>query len=66
MSDKIFMFFDTNFIYGKKPQKSFFESLKEKHIISFLKVIIDNHRVNEIQSIFKEFHTLCNKHLGIE
>jgi F-type H+-transporting ATPase subunit delta len=43
-----------------------FESLKEKHIISFLKVIIDNHRVNEIQSIFKEFHTLCNKHLGIE
>ena len=43
-----------------------FKSLESKHIISFLKVIIDNHRVNEIQTIFKEFHTMCNEHLGIE
>lgn len=36
MSDKIFMFFDTNFIYGKKPQKSFFESLKEKSVDPYI------------------------------
>ena len=43
-----------------------FKSLESKNIISFIKVIIDNHRVNEIQTIFKEFHTMCNEHLGIE
>ena len=43
-----------------------FKSLESKHIISFLKVIIDNHRANEIQTIFKEFHTMCYEHLGIE
>ena len=43
-----------------------FKSLESKNIISFIKVIIDNHRANEIQTIFKEFHTMCNEHLGIE
>lgn len=41
-------------------------SLDSKHIISFIKVIIDNHRVNEIDSIFQEIHVLCNEYLGID
>lgn len=43
-----------------------FKDLDSKHIISFLKVIIDNHRVNEIHNILQEFHTLCNEYLGID
>lgn len=46
--------------------ESAFKSLDSKHIISFMKVVIDNHRVNEIDKIFQEFHTLCNEFQGID
>ena len=34
-------------------------------IISFLKVIIDNNRVNEIFDILDAFNSLCNEHFGV-
>lgn len=46
--------------------ESAFKSLDSKHIISFMKVVIDNHRVNEIDKIFQEFHSLCNEFQGID
>lgn len=42
-----------------------FEAIPLKHIISFIKVIIDNNRVSYMKKIFQEFNSLCNEYLGI-
>ena len=42
-----------------------FEPLGSRHILSFLKLIIDHNRIHELFPILKEFHSLCNEARGI-
>ena len=37
----------------------------EQDIISLLKIIVENHRVNLLKDIFVSFNSLCNSYIGI-
>lgn len=43
-----------------------FASLACPHIVSFIEVIMDHHRVHEIFPILQAFHSLCNDSRGIQ
>ncbi len=59
----------SSFLSGEEKHQMIekaFASLNFPHVLSFMNIIIDNHRVNELLQIFDSFNTLCNDYKGIK
>jgi len=65
MNSKILMFFDTNFIYGKKPKKIFFDSLRANDIEPFISenVVIElkGQNVRKIKAEYDSLYSATQK-----
>ncbi len=66
--DNLKVFFKSVKISKEEKKKLLEDSFKGKInplVMNFLKVLVDKGRIEMYEDIFKEFHTLANKELGI-